>query len=130
MDPEEIDRWRALLIARRDALIATGDEDITPNRLSPVEHVDEDAQPLNEMNQVIASRRNRERVQELQLIQGALARLELDPDAFGECQDCGDDIPQGRLEFMPWAVTCVACQERRAPRLSNNRRRHALDFME
>jgi DnaK suppressor protein len=30
---------------------------------------------------------------------------------YGVCEDCGKAIPQKRLEAVPWALRCVACQE-------------------
>ena len=32
---------------------------------------------------------------------------------YGVCEDCGEGIPVERLEFMPEATLCVACQTRR-----------------
>ena len=130
MEPEEIEEWRARLVARRDALLAEGDAKIEPNRRDPGSVPDEDEQPLNEMNQVIASQQNRRRVEELTRINGALRRRELDPEAFGECQECGELIASGRLELMPWALYCVRCQDRLAPRRAGHRRRHATDYFE
>ena len=31
----------------------------------------------------------------------------LDDDTYGRCDVCGDEIPGGRLEALPWAVLCV-----------------------
>ena len=31
---------------------------------------------------------------------------------YGLCEDCGEGIPAERLEFMPEATLCVACQTR------------------
>lgn len=128
-DEDEIDveRWRLLLLEKRDALIEEGDVGIDPNRSDPTERPDEDAQPLNEMNQVIASKRNKQRALVLEKVKNALARLEQDPDEFGYCLDCEEPIKQGRLEVMPWALYCVRCEDRRNPRVSH-RRRHILDF--
>lgn len=41
----------------------------------------------------------------------ALARLE--SGDYGTCTDCGQAIPPARLQAQPFAVRCVACQERR-----------------
>ena len=30
---------------------------------------------------------------------------------YGECTDCGEQIPVRRLEALPWAIRCVQCQE-------------------
>jgi hypothetical protein len=43
------------------------------------------------------------------LIEEALRRL--DEGGFGRCLQCGQPIPQKRLEVQPWARYCVACQE-------------------
>ena len=31
----------------------------------------------------------------------------LDDGTYGACDACGDAIPEGRLEALPWAVLCV-----------------------
>jgi DnaK suppressor protein len=38
----------------------------------------------------------------------ALGRI--DGSSYGRCVDCGQEIPEGRLEARPEAVRCVACQ--------------------
>jgi RNA polymerase-binding transcription factor DksA len=46
---------------------------------------------------------------ELSSITDALQRLDL--GSYGICSSCGQPIPEGRLEVMPYAVTCVDCAE-------------------
>jgi RNA polymerase-binding protein DksA len=46
---------------------------------------------------------------ELELVEAALARL--DAGTFGRCLRCGNEIPAGRLEALPWAAYCIACQK-------------------
>jgi DnaK suppressor protein len=41
---------------------------------------------------------------EMVLIDAALRRM--DENVFGECVDCGDDIPMDRLEALPFALRC------------------------
>jgi len=31
---------------------------------------------------------------------------------YGYCQECGDEIPEQRLEIRPEALVCVTCQEK------------------
>lgn len=31
---------------------------------------------------------------------------------YGICESCGDEIPGGRLEIVPYATRCVECQRR------------------
>jgi len=44
-------------------------------------------------------------------IEGALERLE--DGEFGVCEGCGTDIPNRRLQALPWARYCIDCAERR-----------------
>jgi len=41
---------------------------------------------------------------EIMLIDAALRRM--DTGVFGECVDCGVDIPMDRLEALPFAIRC------------------------
>ena len=129
MNEHEIATFRQKLEARRAELIAEGDIEIEPVRTDPSENADEDAAPLTEMNQVIASRRNKTRALELERINGALARLATTPEDFGDCADCGEPIGPKRLELMPWALYCVSCQEARSPS-RGKRRRHIADYLD
>ena len=43
----------------------------------------------------------------------ALARID---DDYGLCVDCGQEIPEGRLEARPDAARCVGCQAKYARR--------------
>lgn len=126
---EEVDLegLRLLLLDQRAALIQEGDAEFEPNKVDPAARPDDDAQPLNEMNQVIASKRNKQRVVRLEHIEQALERLEREPDEFGYCADCEEPIKPGRLRVMPWALRCVKCEEKRNPRVSS-RRRNLLDY--
>jgi DnaK suppressor protein len=61
-------------------------------------------------DQFIALRINRLDYVQLKLIDAALNRM--DSQDYGMCEDCGDPIPSRRLEAIPWATRCIACQER------------------
>jgi len=43
-------------------------------------------------------------------IRAALDRL--DAGTYGRCEDCGKEMPKGRLDALPYARRCVACEER------------------
>ncbi len=45
----------------------------------------------------------------LDLVDGALARLAA--GTFGRCLRCAKAIPDARLEALPWAAFCIACQQ-------------------
>ncbi len=45
----------------------------------------------------------------LRMIQEAIKTM--DRGQYGECIRCGKDINEKRLEAVPWATTCIRCQE-------------------
>ena len=45
----------------------------------------------------------------LRFIEHALKAM--DRGDYGECVRCGEDINAKRLEAVPWATTCIRCQE-------------------
>ena len=60
-------------------------------------------------DQFVALRINSLDYLQLKMIEAALARI--DSEEYGVCLDCGNGIPGARLDAIPWAVRCVACQE-------------------
>jgi DnaK suppressor protein len=130
MTAAERDRLRVKLLALKTEILNEGDVTIEPARKDSTEvGGDEDAAPLTEMNQVIASKRNRSRTDILAKVLAALKRMDETPDEYGLCGDCGDPIGR-RLEAMPYVELCLECQsiadDDGAPR--GGRRRHAADF--
>src|SRR5262245_42517195 len=47
---------------------------------------------------------------ELREVEAALLRMK--DGTYGECVECGNDIPYARLQANPSASRCIACQER------------------
>jgi RNA polymerase-binding transcription factor DksA len=47
----------------------------------------------------------------LQDIETALTKLE--QGSYGQCESCGGQIPEARLEAMPAARLCIACASKR-----------------
>lgn len=47
---------------------------------------------------------------EIRLIDSALERIAC--GEYGICMDCGNPLPEKRLETFPYAARCVACQEK------------------
>ncbi|MFD2206764.1 TraR/DksA family transcriptional regulator [Kiloniella antarctica] len=44
---------------------------------------------------------------EINQIRAALTRIK--KESYGVCSGCGENIPEGRLEALPYATTCVNC---------------------
>lgn len=89
---------------------------------------DEDEQPYVEMGQAIASNRNKNDAALLAKVRAQLQRLLDEPDEVGVCQDCGDDIPAGRMKAMPWALYCVQCQSKADAPRGGPTRKKLTDF--
>ena len=124
MTDAEIQRVQEALLRLRDQLLAAGDR---PVAVAEDERaggaIDEDVAPHQEMDQTIASSRNRERAARLGQVHEALRRLAETPDSFGECQECGEAIAPRRLELMPFARQCVQCQSACEGTLHTTRRK-------
>lgn len=117
MTESELAAVRAALEQMRAALLAEGTVEVKVEAAEPVaSKVDEDDAPYREMGQSIASARNRERAERMGQIDDALRRLAADPDAFGVCEACEEEIPPRRLALLPFVRLCVACQSARETR--------------
>jgi DnaK suppressor protein len=115
MTPAQHKQWAELLKALERQLVGGG-----PRRAEG--ETDEDAQPLAEMLQAIASNRNANQTQLLERTRGALAKV--GTDEAGICEECGDEIAWGRLRAMPFTPYCVTCQAQKdGPRASPTRRK-------
>lgn len=55
------------------------------------------------------ARSNNDR-QFLQMVEHALSNIA--EGTYGECELCGSAINERRLEAVPWARHCIACQEK------------------
>ncbi|MDZ7716380.1 MAG: TraR/DksA C4-type zinc finger protein [Balneolaceae bacterium] len=58
-------------------------------------------------NKTINDAALRKQKSQLQKLERALERIE--EGNYGTCLKCGEDIPVGRLKFMPWTTKCVKC---------------------
>lgn len=57
--------------------------------------------------QAMAKASEHRRRARVSMIKSALQRI--DEDDYGICQECGEDIPAGRLDIDPTVATCVTC---------------------
>ena len=129
MTSDALARHRKQLLDLKAEILAEGDLDIEPGRNDDTAvGSDEDAQPLTEMSQTIASSRNRNRSGVLARVVAALARMDADPESFGLCVECEEAIPAKRLELMPYVELCVDCQQANDGPRSKGARRHLRDF--
>jgi DnaK suppressor protein len=104
---------RTALMQRQDALLAS--QALHTDGSTRVQHArevllqDGDDAPAHDSDREIDLVFTDHERQELADIGLALQRL--DHDAYGVCIDCGADIPLARLEVMPQALRCLACEQ-------------------
>ncbi len=116
MNTEQSNEMRALLLRRRrevaagirDELAASGDQQFI--ELATRVHDAGDESFAHLLSDLDAARLDRH-VADYREIDAAVERL--DDGSYGECADCGTDIPLERLRVAPAARCCVACQTRR-----------------
>lgn len=99
--------YRAALLAERARVTGVNQKDREALMLPGGTAVEDQAPLLHE--QFVALRQHRMDWRKLQLIDAALGRL--DRGEFGMCAECAEPIPAKRLNAVPWAPYCVACQE-------------------
>jgi DnaK suppressor protein len=118
MNDRERDRIRKrLLEERRDRLtklaelddryrerLELGDHELTNY---PLHMADEGTDTMEQEKEfLLASADGRQ----LMDIDAALRMLYREPDAFGSCERCGNEIGVERLDLVPWTRHCIDCQ--------------------
>ena len=116
MHQDQLSRYHDTLVELRDRLTErvrktsdrVADKGAAPDGLShvPTHPADGDSEGL-ECD--VELERNRERM--IEAIDDALDRIK--DGGYGRCMDCGTDIPQTRLEVLPFALRCVDCERKR-----------------
>jgi len=109
MTPDKRDAWRARLLAMADEL--AGDDERGRDGQKVVELDQQSVGRLSRMDalqqQAMAQASGARRDSMARRIAAALERIE--DGSFGECLDCGEPIPEGRLEIDPTVPRCVSC---------------------
>ena len=92
----------------RNAVERVADKTEQPDELShiPTHAADRDSEGL-ERDIVVETNR----AQMVEAIDVALGRI--NDGTYGRCDDCGGEIPKGRLDVLPFALRCVQCEEKR-----------------
>ena len=129
MSPDTLLRIRARLDALEHELLDAGAVNVRAEEAGPIASAaDEDEAPYREMDQSIASSRNRARAEQLARIADARQRLADDPEAFALCEVCEDEIPERRLELLPFTRRCVACQSAKDAQKARPVRKKVTDY--
>jgi DnaK suppressor protein len=98
---------RASLLEKRNSVLSG--LGIKFDTLARMGRVAEDDQAQISHDEFVSSRMNGLDYRQLRLVEEALDRL--DAGDYGICLACDEPIAEKRLQALPWARYCVACQD-------------------
>lgn len=109
MDPKEVERFRQLLLKRREEILNASKNNLEAAREFGTDGVpdvaDEGSISYNRMVLVSLSEAEKREIVE---IDDALVRIR--NSTYGICQSCGEPIGDKRLSVKPEAFHCIKCQ--------------------
>ena len=111
MKASDLQRYKSLLLAKRDKLLVEFDTEIVapPTTVSEGDLLDQ-ARADAEADLQISLRQSDNEI--LREIEGALVRM--NRGTFGECEVCKKPLSKARLEAVPWTRVCRECKEQSA----------------
>jgi DnaK suppressor protein len=111
MDKKRLENYQKKLLARREELLKsiarTEQEGRAADDDPTVDLADKAANSYTK--EFLFGQNNTDRSM-LQLIDQALERIR--KNTYGVCQICESELQQKRLDAVPWARHCTACQEK------------------
>jgi len=111
MDKKRLEYYKKKLLARREELTKTiartQEEGRTADEDPTVDLADKAANSYTK--EFLFGMTNTDRTI-LNMIDAALKRIQA--DEYGVCANCQEELQQKRLEAVPWAKHCIACQEK------------------
>ena len=116
MDKAFLKKMKEYLLEQRKTLLASladQGEDMR-NLIKTVESGDEADVAADVIDRTLLNALGAQDANRLQQIDNALDRI--NKGTYGRCVKCGKEIPQERLEVLPYALMCVNCasaQERK-----------------
>lgn len=109
MSKRDQKKVRKLLETKRDELLSRVQQAVREREQHETPEPDLGDRATNTISrEVLIELSSSERAM-LKLIEQALDRL--DAGAYGQCVNCQQPIQQKRLDAVPWARHCIACQE-------------------
>jgi len=116
VEKEQLQRLREALEEKRlalrealDALVRDSAETVQSSAASKLPLDDADAAP-DVLDQDLAMFSIESEDELLRKVEAAIAKI--DAGVYGMCEECGKPIEDARLEMLPFATTCVACQKK------------------
>jgi DnaK suppressor protein len=112
MERQKLEHYKKLLEARRFHLresVARSEEDGRAAQETDSAQDIADRASGSYQKEFLFARSNNDR-QFLQMVEHALSNIS--EGSYGECELCGSQINERRLEAVPWARHCIGCQEK------------------
>lgn len=104
----DYEKIKAKLIQRRQELINSNlNHTSFVDEISDVKDIGDEAYMVS--SQKLQRSLGESEVNEIRLIDQALDRVA--NGGYGLCLDCGGEISEARLDYYPYAVRCIVCQE-------------------
>lgn len=108
MDSDKLEYFRNLLLEEMKTLLSDADKTVTDMNVDAANFPDPTDRATQESDRSFELRiRDRER-KLINKIKDALDRIEA--GEFGICEDCGEDISEGRLKARPVTTLCINCK--------------------
>lgn len=110
----DLDTRRGELLALRERVLGAAHDivegDVEDGELSSAagdQHIADHASEMVDREVDVSLEENAEQI--VYEIDRAVARI--DAGAYGHCERCGQEIPEERLEAVPYATLCVTCKQ-------------------
>ena len=112
MDKQKLEHFRNLLETRRHNLrasvVRTEEDGRAAQDVDTAQDVADRASGSYQ-KEFLFARSNNDR-QFLQMVEHALSNIA--EGTYGECEVCGNEINERRLDAVPWTRHCINCQEK------------------
>lgn len=108
---KEIQNIKEILITMKKEILENLQERVKSSNINEQREIgdifdDADLEQSRDFNLLLTTRER----QKLQQIDAALKRM--DEGEYGICEECGEDVPIGRLKAMPFTALCVKCKSK------------------
>lgn len=112
MEKAKIEKYKKVLLTLKTQILSGGVLKIASDLHTSPEDLSEEGDLANNVihQEISFNIKNRE-LKKLREIEEALDRIE--SNCFGECDDCGEEISEKRLNTQPWTTLCIHHAEER-----------------
>jgi DnaK suppressor protein len=115
--PIDVEKYRIILKQMEGELLGGLEKSETDAREAASAEVEDAIDQANtDMSKDLVLDEESRDYDKLRLVREALERI--DDGTFGLCADCGREIPEARLNAVPWTPYCVEDQEKHEPKFT------------